>query len=56
MTHSADPGIFASDGVGDPDAVLGLLIAEATKKLLAAERQPLRNPDLAAFFKAGGLV
>jgi hypothetical protein len=31
-------------------------IADAAKKLLAAKRQPLRNPDIAAAFKRGGLV
>jgi hypothetical protein len=31
-------------------------IVDAAKKLLAAKRQPLRNPEIAALFKAGGLV
>lgn len=31
-------------------------IADAAKKLLAAKRQPMRNPDVAAAFKRGGLV
>jgi hypothetical protein len=30
-------------------------ITDAAKKLLAARRQPLKNPDIAAAFKAGGL-
>ena len=38
-----------------PGAFLGLTIPEAAKKLLAARRQPMRNPDIAAAFKAGGL-
>jgi hypothetical protein len=36
--------------------LLGLSIVDAAKKLLAARRKPLRNPDLATFFKQGGLV
>ena len=36
--------------------VLGMSIADATKKLLAAKRVPLKNPDIATLFKAGGLV
>ena len=39
-----------------PGAFLGLTIPEAAKKLLASKRQPLRNPDIAAAFKVGGLV
>ncbi|MGQ7790793.1 HTH domain-containing protein [Faunimonas sp. B44] len=39
-----------------PGAFLGMSIADAAKKLLAARRQPLRNPDIAAAFKRGGLV
>lgn len=46
----------ANNGVDGPGALLGLSIAEATKKLLAAKRQPLKNPDIATLFKAGGLV
>lgn len=38
-----------------PGAFLGMTIPEAAKKLLATRRQPLRNPDIAAAFKAGGL-
>jgi len=36
--------------------LLGMSIVDAAKKLLAAKRKPLRNPDLAALFKEGGLV
>ena len=39
-----------------PGAFLGMTIVDGTKKLLATRRQPLRNPDIAAAFKAGGLV
>ncbi|WP_271577048.1 hypothetical protein [Bradyrhizobium sp. CCBAU 11361] len=46
----------ASQGADGPGALLGLSIADATKKLLAAKRQPLKNPDIATLFKAGGLV
>lgn len=38
-----------------PGAYLGMSIPEAAKKLLASRRQPLKNPDIAAAFKAGGL-
>jgi hypothetical protein len=38
-----------------PGAFLGMTIPEAAKKLLASKRQPMRNPDIAAAFKAGGL-
>lgn len=43
-------------GVSGPGALLGMSIVDAAKKLLAAKRQPLRNPEIAALFKAGGLV
>lgn len=33
-----------------------MTIVDAAKKLLANRRQPLKNPDIAAAFKAGGLV
>lgn len=39
-----------------PGALLGLSIVDAAKKILAAKRQPLKNPDIAAAFKSGGLV
>lgn len=39
-----------------PGAFLGMTIVDAAKKLLANRRQPLKNPDIAAAFKAGGLV
>lgn len=45
-----------ASGVDGPGALLGMSIVDAAKKLLAAKRQPLRNPDIAALFKAGGLV
>lgn len=41
--------------VDGPGAFLGMSITDAAKKLLAARRQPLKNPDIAAAFKAGGL-
>jgi hypothetical protein len=46
----------ANQGVDGPGALLGMSIAEATKKLLTAKRIPLKNPDIATLFKAGGLV
>jgi len=39
-----------------PGALLGMSIVDAAKKLLAQKRQPLRNPEIAVLFKAGGLV
>ncbi len=42
-------------GADGPGALLGLSISEAAKKLLATRRQPMRNPEIAAAFKAGGL-
>jgi hypothetical protein len=42
--------------IDSPGAFLGMSIADAAKKLLAARRQPLKNPDIAAAFKRGGLV
>lgn len=50
---SASATKIPADG---PGAFLGMTIPEAAKKLLASKRQPLRNPDIAAAFKAGGLV
>jgi hypothetical protein len=41
--------------VDSPSAFLGMSITDAAKALLAARRQPLKNPDIAAAFKAGGL-
>jgi len=46
----------ANQGADGPGALLGLSIADATKKLLAAKRVPLKNPDIATLFRAGGLV
>lgn len=45
----------AQSGIEGPGAFLGLSIVDAAKRLLAAKRQPLRNPDIAAAFKVGGL-
>jgi hypothetical protein len=39
-----------------PGALLGMSIVDAAKKLLNQHRKPLRNPELADMFKAGGLV
>ncbi len=43
----------AADG---PGAFLGMTIVDAAKQLLASRRKPLKNPEIAAAFKAGGLV
>ncbi|MER8435659.1 winged helix-turn-helix domain-containing protein [Mesorhizobium sp. M1312] len=42
--------------IDSPGAFLGMSIVDAAKKLLAAKRQPLRNPDIAIAFKRGGLA
>lgn len=42
--------------IDSPGAFLGLSIPEAAKKLLAAKRQPLKNPEIVAGFKAGGFI
>lgn len=49
------PGVvnIAIDG---PGAFLGMSITDAAKKLLAAKRQPLKNPEIVAGFKAGGFT
>jgi hypothetical protein len=51
---SAPPGAFNATADG-PGAFLGMSITDAAKMLLAARRQPLKNPDIAAAFQAGGL-
>ncbi len=51
--RSASGAVIVTEG---PGALLGMSIADATKKLLAAKRVPLKNPDIATLFKAGGLV
>lgn len=52
-TGGAAPPNFDIDS---PGAFLGMSISDAAKKLLAAKRQPMRNPEIAAAFKRGGLV
>ncbi len=39
-----------------PGALLGMSIADATKKLLANKRATLKNPEIAVLFKDGGLM
>lgn len=53
---SAIPVLTAGEDVDSPGAFLGMSIADAAKKLLTAKRRPLKNPDIAAAFKRGGLV
>ncbi|KAA3448866.1 hypothetical protein C7I87_19540 [Mesorhizobium sp. SARCC-RB16n] len=55
MAASVAPTGQNSD-IDSPGAFLGMSIVDAAKKLLAAKRQPLRNPDIAAAFKRGGLA
>jgi len=38
-----------------PGGLLGMSIVDAAKALLHAKRTPLKNPELAQLFKAGGL-
>lgn len=45
----------ASGTLDGPGALLGMSIVDAAKALLKSKRTPLKNPDLAAMFKAGGL-
>lgn len=46
-----------SQSVADgPNPFLGMTIVDAAKKLLAARRKPLRNPEIAAAFEEGGLA
>jgi hypothetical protein len=53
---SRPPGGNVGNGSMDgPGALLGMSIVDAAKALLASKRTPLKNPDLAALFKAGGL-
>lgn len=53
---SATAGDRPSNGSLDhPGALLGMSIVDAAKALLASKRTPLKNPDFAALFKAGGL-
>jgi|GEM_PF-1206933 hypothetical protein len=55
--QSSAPASGGQNGdIDSPGAFLGMSIADAAKKLLAARRQPLKNPDIAAAFKRGGLV
>jgi hypothetical protein len=42
--------------IGGPGALLGMSIVDATKALLKAKRTPLKNPEIAALFKAGGMA
>lgn len=45
----------ANGNMEGPGALLGMSIVDAAKALLASKRTPLKNPDFAALFKAGGL-
>ncbi|RWK48544.1 winged helix-turn-helix domain-containing protein [Mesorhizobium sp.] len=53
---SSAAGAGQNSDIDSPGAFLGMSIVDAAKKLLAAKRQPLRNPDIAAAFKRGGLA
>lgn len=52
---SATPGSAAANAIDDPGAFLGMTITDAAKKLLAAKRKQMNNPEIAAAFKAGGM-
>lgn len=55
--QSGAPASGGQNGdIDSPGAFLGMSIADAAKKLLAARRQPLKNPEIAVAFKRGGLV
>ena len=57
---SAAPGGTAaavSQAVADgPGAFLGMTIVDAAKTLMASRRRPLKNPEIAAAFREGGLI
>lgn len=55
-TLSSSASVGQNSDIDSPGAFLGMSIVDAAKKLLAAKRQPLRNPDIAAAFKRGGLA
>lgn len=55
-TAGVQPSGSGSAPAEGPGAFLGMTIVDAAKKLLATRRQPLKNPDIAAAFKSGGLV
>ena len=42
--------------ISGPGGLLGMSIVDATKALLKAKRTPLKNPEIAALFKAGGMA
>jgi len=43
----------ANGSLDHPGPLLGMSIVDAVKALLASKRPPLKNPELAAMFKAG---
>ena len=45
----------ANGSLDHPGALLGMSIVDAAKALLASKRTPLKNPEFATLFKAGGL-
>jgi hypothetical protein len=55
MTAGAGTSDSPNTAINDPGAFLGMTIPDAAKKLLAAKRKTMRNPDIAAEFKRGGL-
>jgi hypothetical protein len=52
---NSNGGKVPNGSMDGPGALLGMSIVDATKALLASKRIPLKNPDIAALFKAGGL-
>jgi hypothetical protein len=48
-------GKSGNGSLDHPGALLGMSIVDAAKALLASKRTPLKNPEFAALFKAGGL-
>jgi hypothetical protein len=57
MSATSANGTKAGHGAdtGGPGALLGMSISDAAKKLLANKRGTLKNTEIAALFKAGGL-
>lgn len=54
-TGAINAVIGGQGGIDGPGGLLGMSIVDAAKALLQAKRTPLKNPEFAQLFKAGGL-
>jgi hypothetical protein len=52
---NSNGGKTSNGAMDGPGALLGMSIVDAAKALLTSKRTPLKNPEFAALFKAGGL-